>query len=369
MPVNNWQYKEVDNDKAEVSFGLNFADMDRDTHTDIIAGRYWYKNPGGNMSGTWVARDLGANRDALAVVDVDGDNRMGLIVEGALSGSSVPVIWLKPTDATATSFTATNIGSIPADIDDIRSQGYATAQVVGNHKPEIFLSTLNGIYYFQIPSNPSAGNWPRIQVTNEGREEGIAVGDIDRDGDMDVVGFLATNDATTGTTVTWWENPNDGSGSWTRHNLGSTSGIEGDRIALGDVNHDGKLDVIVTETTNFDDNANSIFWYLQPSNPSNTNWTRTTVASGLDTLNSMDAADINGDGWVDVVTGEHRGDMDVIVWVNDQDGTFTPTTVASGFESHLGARLADLDGDGDLDIVSIAFDSFGLVHLWRNDAQ
>lgn len=363
LVLNNWSYVQVDNSKLEPSFGLHFADMDRDGHRDIIAGRYWYRNPGGDMTGSWSRTDLGANRDAMAVLDVDGDARMDVIVEGLPSGGNVPVIWLRPTGNSATSFEATTIGSIPEDPGDGRSQGYAIANVRGNEKPEIFLSSV-GIHYFEIPSNPGAGNWPRVQVTSEAREEGIAVGDIDGDGDTDVVALVAP----AGTTVAWWENPGDGSGNWIRHDLGNTGSIEGDRVALGDINGDGRLDVIVTQT-NLDAGGNSLFWYAQPANPTANNWTRTTVASDLGSLNSMDVADVNGDGRPDIVTGEHRGSLRVTVWKNNGNGTFTGNIVATGIESHLGARVDDLDGDGDLDIVSIAWDSFSYVHLWRNNAQ
>ncbi len=40
---------------------------------DIIAGSYFYLNPGGNMEGAWKRTDLGMNVDGYLFVDVDGD--------------------------------------------------------------------------------------------------------------------------------------------------------------------------------------------------------------------------------------------------------------------------------------------------------
>jgi VCBS repeat protein len=84
----------------------------------------------------------------------------------------------------------------------------------------------------------------------------------------------------------------------------------------------------------------------------------------------MDVADMNKDGLVDIVTGEHRGSKKVIIWENVKQGTsWVPHVVDSWRESHLGARAVDLDGDGDLDIVSIAWDRYQDLHVWRNEAQ
>jgi len=79
--------------------------------------------------------------------------------------------------------------------------------------------------------------------------------------------------------------------------------------------------------------------------------------------------DLDRDGDVDIVAGEHRGPKKVAVWENDGTGTFVEHIVSTGIESHLGTRAADLDGDGDYDLVSIAWDKPQDLHVWRNDAR
>ena len=365
LSLDNWTYVQADDSRTERAFGLAFGDLDNDGLVDIVAGHYWYRNTGGAMT-SWPRTDFGAaagvNVDGMAVLDVDGDGRLEIVGE-VPTASDIKVYWLRSTNAAATTWSATPAGAITPP-GEIGGQGYATGQIVPGGTSEIVLTSGGGgpLYYFQIPANPSAGNWPKVTITSNCREEGIGLTDVDADGDLDVVGLV--NPA--GTTVAWWENPGTGAGSWARRGLGTTSGIEGDRVAVADINGDGRSDVVVTGT-NLGASGNSAFWYESPTNPrTSTNWTRRTIASNQGSLNSMDVADMNGDGRPDVVTGEHRGSLKVTVWQNVNYGaSWTAHTVDTGKESHLGTRLADLDRDGDIDIVSIAWDAYQYLHVWR----
>lgn len=363
LPLDQWTAVTVDTNKPDQSFGLAFGDIDGDSRLDIVSGRGWYRNPGGNLTGSWARTDFGQDVDAMLLVDVDGDSRLDVIAEGAPSAGSVPVLWLDPLNSAGSQWSTKMVGTIPADVADGRSQGFELAQIVPGGRPEIVLSSV-GIHYFEIPALPADGAWPRVQITGQAREEGLAVGDIDRDGDIDVAAIVAP----AGTTVAWWENPGDGSAPWSRHDLGTTSGIEADRVRLADLDDDGRLDVVVTET-NLTIGGNALFWFSQPTNPSLPSWPRSTVVSNEGSLNSMDTADLNGDGAPEIVTGEHRGGLAVSIWENvGGASSWTRRDVSQGVESHLGTQLVDLDGDGDLDIVSIAWDDFQTVQLWRNDA-
>jgi FG-GAP-like repeat len=78
---------------------------------------------------------------------------------------------------------------------------------------------------------------------------------------------------------------------------------------------------------------------------------------------------MNGDGKLEVITGEHKGQLRLRIWRSTDAGlSWTDTVVDTGKESHLGARAVDLNGDGAPEIVSIAYDAFQQLHLWRNDA-
>ena len=75
---------------------------------------------------------------------------------------------------------------------------------------------------------------------------------------------------------------------------------------------------------------------------------------------SLDVGDIDGDGDIDVVVGEHSTSdaaaMSLILFENAGDSdTWARGQIHVGDEHHDGAQLVDLDRDGDLDIVSIGW--------------
>jgi hypothetical protein len=189
------------------------------------------------------------------------------------------------------------------------------------------------------------------------------VGDIDGDGALDIAG--TTGDAKG---VEWYKNPGDGSAEWQAYQVGSfEEAVYPDRTELADLNGDGRLDIIVTEENGEDKDAKT-FWWAQPEDPTNSSWARSPVTTQGST-NSLDVADMDGDGDMDIILAEHRGSRKIAIWANDGVGNFSEHIVDTGKESHLGAQTVDIDGDGDLDIVSIAWDDGNLLQLWRNDAS
>lgn len=266
------------------------------------------------------------------------------------------VYWLFPMNREAKSWKAQRIGTIPPT-EHINGQGYAKAQIIAGGPPEIVLTGGDGIYYFEVPGVPELGNWPRTKIADDSSEEGIGVGDLDRDGDIDIVAS-----GKDGHTIYWLENRGDSERLWTKHPIGQTMEWA-DRVAVADLNADGRLDVAVTEEVGY--HGASIYWFEQSKGTDNRRWVRHNVATQY-TTNAMDVADLDGDDDIDIVTGEHRGTRRLTIWENvDRASSWTERVIDAGKENHLGARVADLDGDGIPEIVGIAWDTYPYLHLWQ----
>ncbi|MEM6795336.1 MAG: FG-GAP-like repeat-containing protein, partial [Acidobacteriota bacterium] len=167
--------------------------------------------------------------------------------------------------------------------------------------------------------------------------------DLDGDGDLDLLASSGEDDA-----VTWFENTAGDGSAWTAHTLDSTS-RDPRGIVAGDLDGDGDVDVAVAA---FEDNA--VRWYQ--NDPSlavcGSEFCVGTVISLLG-LNEMAVGDLDLDGDLDLVVTSETDER--VIWLDNSVGDAS-TWSFQAFETQLGGAsevaLADLDRDGDLDIVA-----------------
>ncbi|MBK8881628.1 MAG: VCBS repeat-containing protein [Bacteroidales bacterium] len=374
LVLDKWKYIEADSsrqkwgDWAEPDwlryFGLDILDLNIDGYKDIISGRYFYLNPGGDMEEPWVRSDLGMNVDGYLFVDIDGDEFADVIAEALPD-----VYWFEADNWKGSSWTCRKIGEIPRT-DHVNGQGGLHSQIISGNNEEIILATEGGIYAAEIPDHPEVkSDWKFIRIIRTGSSEGIGAGDIDGDGDIDLAaGDMFIEDKDVSRQLFWHENPGSLNKEWVKHHTGTAVNAI-DRIEIADFNGDGKADIAVSEEMwpGFEPLANLLI-FTNPGKDYNAKWDRGILFTGY-SINNLDAGDIDRDGDTDLITCEHKGkEFRLLLFENDGRGKFTMHLADRGHESHLGALLADLDSDGDPDLVSIAWDAYKFLHIWRNDA-
>ena len=182
---------------------------------------------------------------------------------------------------------------------------------------------------------------PAVSYGSTGDGAGdLALGDLDGDGDLDLV---VPNGGRP-----WY---NDGQGNFSRPFVGGDV-AQGGSIALGDLDEDGALDV-VTAAAFF--SATRDWVTLQFGDGSGNPGAPTQVSVGGISPKEVALEDVDGDGHLDLITA-NTGSSDVSVLLGRGDGTFAaPVT----FRAHpsplapepLAMAFADFDLDGRLDVV------------------
>lgn len=162
--------------------------------------------------------------------------------------------------------------------------------------------------------------------------------DLDADGDIDLLIATASADK-----LLWLENLNGLGTDYAQHEI-STDIDNSWGVHAADLDGDGDLDVLGAAL-----NGDHVIWY---ENDGNTNFTLKQYISALE-VQEVSAHDIDGDGDLDVVWSSRFDGK--IKWSRNTDGlgTFAGTlNVENSVSSLPNFHVVDIDGDNDLDVVS-----------------
>ncbi len=207
------------------------------------------------------------------------------------------------------------------------------------------------------------GNQPyakRTVTTAFPGAQNLCATDLNRDGNMDLLGCSQTgsNMSEAGGRVAWWENRGAGTG-WVTHAIsGNLKQVY--TVAAADLNGDTHMDVVASVYY-----ADDLIWWRN-NGGAGTNWTERVIDANFSRPYGVGTGDLNGDGRMDVFAGSTAGDQ--IAWWQNNTGAGTNWTrriVDASFDQPYGLGAADVDGDGDLDLFGTAF-SGDMIAWWEN---
>jgi hypothetical protein len=222
-----------------------------------------------------------------------------------------------------------------------RPEEIIVGDITGDDRPDLVFAQRQITPQFWSPgADATTRDWVRTLLTSEPcdsaticPQQGAAIGDIDGDGDLDVLSGYQR----------WYENTDGDGSAWETVSILSNGAFDASPLTtLGDLDGDGDLDIVMG--THF---GSRLAWAENVGNQGR-DFSLHVLATDKDFLHTIVAADLDNDGDLDILAGQNVGPT--FVFENDGSGSFTERTIAADTRSHE-ARVGDVDCDGDLDIV------------------
>jgi hypothetical protein len=204
---------------------------------------------------------------------------------------------------------------------------------------------------FLAPRSFEVGKFPEV----------VRAGDFDGDGDLDLaVGRDTGTTADAGVAVLMNE---DGAGSFgppALYDLGGTDSIGTSALAVDDLDRDGDLDLIGS-------GSGSVGYRLGNGDGTFGPLVRLPMVDWAFTVHALETGDLNGDGFPDIVAATPTGRaLDGFhVFLSNGTGGFAPDVFHEAAKQTYDLTLIDVDNDGDRDVITVANDS-AVVTVHRN---
>jgi hypothetical protein len=313
------------------------GDFNRDGKLDIaIAGEkgplVWYRNP--DWAKFTVAQS-GWETVGGTAADIDADGDLD-VVPGAQVWFENPLPKGDPERDTWT----------PHRIGNIRSHDVAAADLDHDGRLELVARDQSGFghrtgNFILIWRQTSTSQWESNRIDCP-HGEGLALADLDRDGDLDIA-----------IAALWFENPGTKTGSWAEHRF-TTRWIWPDaKLVTADFNSDGRVDIALAPAE-YQGQRYRLSWFKAHQHARKPHWKETIVAVPIEAvMHGLQVADMDLDGHPDLISASmHQGaaPREVAIHSNPNHGKRSRKHVVATTGSH-DIIVADFNGDGRPDIL------------------
>ncbi len=282
----------------------------------------WHQNTDGH--GTFGSEQVITNNAKYAVSvyasDFDGDGDMDVL---SASANDDKIAWYENTDGLG------NFGSQKIITTNMDASKIFAADIDGDGDIDVLFASYWDDQIGWYENTDGLGNFntqKQIITSNAEKAQTVYATDIDGDGDMDVLSASSGDNK-----VAWYKNI-DGLGNFGEQQIITTDAKNAISVHSADMDGDGDMDVLSASS---DDNK--IAWY-ENIDGQGTFGEQQIITINAERAVSVYAADINGDGNMDVLSASANDDK--IAWYK-QEGLCDGVTCAPGYICFEGSCYAD----------------------------
>lgn len=342
------------------------GDVNRDGAIDVIAGgtvRWWHGERSDTPAAVEPIGGVGFIPTSIALADIDGDGDPDVAgAGGSNSTTSDMPQWENLGGATP----SWDFGAIASS--NLNADNLIVADLLGIGKRSVVTSGPDFGTSVRVCSPPYFVSGGSCQWLGQQGANDMAVGDLDRDGDLDVV--LGGEGFHTEAGLVWIEQVRS-TGSPTVFTKHTIMEDEVDALALIDWDSDGDLDVVAVNQSPGQilivENRLSIPGPIRGGDP----WVADEISLGLfpadPSFDDVVAGDFNRDGSPDILVNSTKPDAfngsEFVVLVEARVGSWASLEIDIGAERLLDVGDTDHDGDLDLALLDLAADEVVRTNL------